>query len=121
LLVDRFQQHRHCSLDNLVLERGLADRTLPPVFLLNPDAFHGCGLIASAPQTLVQVAQVVVEVFGVLLGCDPIDACGARLARVAVCLPQKVLVDQVSQRPKHAIGIAGRLFCNLLEFRCDGW
>src|SRR5438093_402598 len=121
LLVDCFQQPRHRSLDNLILERGLADRTLPPVFLLNPDAFHGCCLRASAPQTLVQVAQVGVEVLGILLRRDPIDACGARLARVAVRLPQKVLVDQVSQRPKHASGIAGRLLCNLLEFRCDGW
>ena len=30
LLVDRFQQHRHRSLDDLVLERRLADRALPP-------------------------------------------------------------------------------------------
>src|SRR5206468_5468614 len=51
----------------------------------------------------------------------PLYACVAPLARMAVPLPQKVLVDQVSQRPKHASGIAGRLLCNLLEFRCDGW
>ena len=30
LLVHRFQQHRHRSLDKLVLERGLPDRALPP-------------------------------------------------------------------------------------------
>jgi len=41
LLVDRFQHHGHRSLDNLLLERRLPDRTLPPVVLLNPDTRDG--------------------------------------------------------------------------------
>jgi hypothetical protein len=48
LLVDRFQQHGHRSLDNLVLERGLPNRTLPSIGLLNPDALDGRGLITAA-------------------------------------------------------------------------
>ena len=46
LLVNRFQQHRYRSLDNLVLERRLADRASAPVLLLDPDALHGRGLVA---------------------------------------------------------------------------
>jgi len=69
----------------------------------------------------VQVAQVLVKVFGILLRRYPIDTRCARLARLAVCLSEEVFVDQVGQRRKHTIGIVGRLRCNLLEFRCDAW
>src|SRR5262245_8257300 len=41
LLVDRFQQHGHRSLDHLILERGLPNRTLTSIGLLNPDALDG--------------------------------------------------------------------------------
>ena len=33
LLLDRFQQHRHRSLDNLVLERRFPNRALAPIVL----------------------------------------------------------------------------------------
>ena len=121
LLVDRFQQHRYRSLDNLVLERRLANRALAPVLLLDPDALHGHCLIASAAQTLMQVVQVLVEVFGILLRRHPIDPWGTGLARVAIRLPQKVLVHQVGQGRKDPIGIAGGLCRNALELWCDGW
>jgi hypothetical protein len=48
LLVDRFQQHGHRSLDNLILERWLPNRTLTSIVLLNPDTLDGRGLIAAA-------------------------------------------------------------------------
>src|SRR5918994_3977751 len=105
LLVDRFQQHRHRPLDDLVLERWHTNRALTSVILLDPDALHGRRLIASAPQTLMQVAQVLLEVLGILLGRDPIDSRGARLARLAVCLAQKVLVDEMREGRKHPFGI----------------
>src|SRR5215471_222376 len=90
LLVDRFQQHRHRSLDNLILERRLPTRTLTPVVLFNPDALDGGGLRAATAESLVPVVQVLVKVFGLLLRRYPIDACGTRLARLRVRLPQKV-------------------------------
>ncbi len=46
LLVDRFQQHRHRSLDNLVLERRLADRALAPIYFFEPDALYRWCLVA---------------------------------------------------------------------------
>ena len=44
LLIDGFQQHRHCSLDHLVLERRLPNQTLPSIVLVEPDALDRGGL-----------------------------------------------------------------------------
>jgi hypothetical protein len=121
LLVDRFQQHHHRSLNDFIFEGRLPDRSLFPVVLFELDAFDWRRLIASASQALVQVTQVLVEVFGILLRRHPIDPWGARLARLAIRLSQKVSVHQVGQRRKDAGGIAGGLRRNLLEFWCDGW
>src|SRR5262249_7750939 len=121
LLVDRFEQHRYRSLDDLILERGFANGALTPVFLLDPDPLDGRGLVASVPQTLMQIAQMLVQVFGICLRCDPVNARGTGLARVTVCLPQKVLIDQVGQGREYPLRVAGRLCCNALKFWCDGW
>ena len=121
LLVDRFSPHRYRSLDHLVLERRLADRALAPVVLRDPDTLHGRGLRASTTETLLQVAQVLVEVFGIGLRRDPVNPWGAGLPRVAIGLAQEVLVDQVGQGRKDPIGIAGGLRRNPLELWCDGW
>src|SRR5262249_18505244 len=91
LLVDRFQQHRYRSLNNLVLERRLANRALAPVVLLDPDALHRCCLIASTAETLIQVTQVLVEGLGIALRRDPIDPWSAGLPHVAIRFSQKVL------------------------------
>jgi len=69
----------------------------------------------------VQVVQVLVEVYGIRLRRHPIDPRSTGLARVAVRLPQKVYIDQVRQRRKDAVGIAGGLRRNPLECWCDGW
>jgi hypothetical protein len=121
LLVDRFQQHRYRSLDDLVLERRLADRALAPIVLLDPDPLYGRCLIASTAETRVQVGQVLIEVFGIALRRDPVDPRSTCLARVAVRFAQKVFIDQVGQGRKDPIGIAGGLRRNPLEFWCDGW
>src|SRR6266545_7621101 len=97
LLVDRFEQHRYRSLDALILERGFADWTLTPVLLFDPNALDGRCLRASTAQTLMQIAQILVKVFGIRLRCDPVNSRGTGLTRAAVCLPQKVRIDQVGQ------------------------
>src|SRR3989442_6933144 len=106
LLVDRFQQHRYRSLDHLVLERRLANWALASIILLDPDALHGCCLIASTTETLMQVMQVFVEVFGITLRRDPIDPWGTGLLRVAIRLSQAVLVHEGGQGRKDPIRIA---------------
>jgi hypothetical protein len=77
LLIDRFQQHRHRSLDNLVLKRGLADRASASIVLLDPYTLDGRGLVHPAAQALVQVPQVLFEVFGIHLCRDPVNPRGA--------------------------------------------
>ena len=121
LFVDRFQQHHYRALDNLVLERGLADRAPAPVVLLDPDPLYGRRLVASTAQTLAQVAQVVVEVLGIHVGRHPINARRTRLARVTVGLAQNVCVDEMCEGREHPPRIAGGLLRKALEFWCDGW
>jgi hypothetical protein len=121
LLVNRFESPRHRSVDNLVLERRVANRAVPPIVLLDPDALHGRCLIASTAQPFVQVPQVLIEVRGLLRGRSPIDPRGTRLARAAVCFPQTIFVDPVGEGGTHAMGIAGGLCRNALEFWGDGW
>jgi hypothetical protein len=121
LLVDRFQQHGHRSLDDLVLEGGLANWTSSPIICLDPDTLDGRCLVRSAAQSLVQVPQVLFEMFGVPLGRHSVNACGAGLTRVAIRLPEKVFVDQVGSGCKHTIGIVGGLRRNALELWGDGW
>ncbi len=121
VLIDGFPQHRYRSLDNRVLKRRLPNRTLPPISLVEPDALDRRGLVAPAAQALVEVVEVLVEVFRVLLRSNPVDSWRARLARPVRGLPQKGYVDQVCERRKDAGGIAGGLRCNPLELWCDGW
>jgi hypothetical protein len=121
LLVDRFEQHHDRSLAALSLARGCADGALTPVFLLAPAALDGRGLVASAAQTRMQVAQVLVKVFGLRLRCDPGNARGTGLARVTGGLPQDVLSDQGSQGRESPRRFAGRLGCKALQLGWDGW
>jgi hypothetical protein len=121
LLVDRVYQQRDRALDKLVLERRLAERALAPVVLLDPDTLHGRCLIASTAETLMQVAPVLVAVFGIGLRRAPVNPWGAGLPRVALGLAQEVLVEQVGQGRKDPIGIAGGLRRNPLELWWDGW
>jgi hypothetical protein len=99
----------------------LPNRTLTSIGLLNPDALDGRGLIAAATESLVQVAQVLVKVLGILRRRHPIDPCGTRLARVLVRLPQNVCINQVSKGRKDPARIMGGLRRKALEFWCDGW
>lgn len=69
----------------------------------------------------MQVAQVLVEVFGLGLRRYPIDPWSAGLLRLVVRLSQKVLINEVGQGRKDPIGIAGGLCRNPLECWCDGW
>ena len=94
LLVDRFQQHRHRLLDDLLLDREFADWALTPGLRLDPDALDGRGLVGPAAQTLMQVPPVLGKVFGVRRRCHPVNPWGTRLTRVAVRLPHKIFIDQ---------------------------
>src|SRR5712691_3588130 len=121
LLVDRFEQHGSRSLDALLLERGGADWTVPPVVLLDPDALDGRRLGASAAPTLMPVAQLLVKVFGIRCRCAPVNPWGTGLARMAGCLPQQVRIDQGGQGRADPRGVAGRRCRNARKLWWDGW
>src|SRR5919108_838696 len=89
LLIDRCQQHRPRSLDNLVLKRGLADRASASIVLLDPHTLDRRCLVRPAAESLVEVPQVLFEAFGILLCRDPVNPRGAGLTRAAVRLPEK--------------------------------
>jgi hypothetical protein len=121
LRVARFQPPRHRALDHLVLARRLADRALAPLCFVEPDARYRWCLVAPTAEALVQVTQVLVEGLGIRLRCHPIAPCGARLARLALRLPENVLVDQMGQCRADPIGIMGGLRRQALELWGDGW
>jgi hypothetical protein len=107
VLVDRFPPHGHRSLDHLGLARRLPKRTLPPVILFHPDPLDGRGLGAATAESLVQVAPVLVTVFGLGLRRHPIAPCGTRRARVTVRFPQNVCINQGGQGRAHPVRIVG--------------
>lgn len=119
--IERFQPHRHRSLDPLVLARRLADRTLSPIVLFQPDPLSGWGLGAPTAQAFLAVTPMLVEVFGIRLRRYPVAPRGARLTRLALCRPQEIPVDQVGSRRQHAIRLAHGLRCNPLAWWGDGW
>lgn len=121
LLLERFPPQHHRALNEFILAWRLPNRSLFPLVLFAPAAFDWRRLRASASQALVQVAQVLVEVCGILLRRHPIAPWGARLARLALRLSPKVSVHQVGQRRKDAGGIVGGRRRHLLALWCDGW
>jgi hypothetical protein len=121
VLVDRCQQPGHRSVDHLVLARRRPHRTLPPVILGHPDTLDGRGLGAATAESLVPVAQGLVEVCGLVRRCHPIDPCGTRRARLMGRLPQNVCLNQGGQGRAHPVRIVGGLRRKALELWCDGW
>jgi hypothetical protein len=69
----------------------------------------------------VQVAPILVQVFGILLGRHPIDPCGTRLARVLIRCPQKVGINQGREGREDPGRIVGGLRRQALEVWGDGW
>jgi hypothetical protein len=69
----------------------------------------------------VQVARGLVEGLGIRLRCHPIDPCGARLARLAIRLPENVRVDPMGQCRADPLWILGGLRRNALDLWRDGW
>src|SRR3990172_11731756 len=67
LLVYGFQYHRCRTLNDFVLDHEFANRTLTAVVFIEPDPFDRGGTVVSRVESLVEVAQVIVQVFGVFL------------------------------------------------------
>src|SRR5271165_2223393 len=73
-LVDRRQDRRHRRLDNLVLQRGNAQRSTPPIRLRNIPSTGGLRSIPSPMHTCVKVLEVCLQAHLVLCPRQPVDA-----------------------------------------------
>ena len=118
--VDRCQPPPHRSLDHLGLERR-TDRAVSSVCLLNPDTLHGRRLLTSTAEALVEVAQVLVEMVGILLSWHSRAPRCARLPRGAGCLGEQGSLKQGSQGGQHPLGLGGGLRPKALQLWGDGW
>jgi len=121
LLDDRLHAHHHCPLDDLVLTAGLASGPLLPPFLRDPYPFDRRRHVPIAPQPLMQVPEVLVQVFGVRLRCDLVHAWSTARVGLALGFPETIPVDQMTHVIAHHHRRALCLFCNPLEGHGDGW
>lgn len=67
LFVDGVQDFDRCALDDLVLQRGHAQRALAPVGLVDVHPLHRLGPVAPSGQPVGQVQQVALQVLPVRL------------------------------------------------------
>ncbi len=74
LFVDLLQQHAEGTLYDLVLEGGFPDRALAAIVFRQPCPLHGRRNVPPAPQTFVQVTQVLVQVLGIFGRRHPVAA-----------------------------------------------
>ena len=116
LLVHRFQKHCHCPLDYLVLELWYPDWPSLSFSLIEPYSLYRRCYILPIPHSLVQVAEVFVQVDGILLPRHPFQTRRSGLVDLPVRLLQEVIVHPVHQRGEHHSRIAGCQFRNLSKF-----
>src|SRR5258708_1442672 len=83
--VDSREEHDHRPLDNLVLERGDADRPLAAARLRDPHATDWGSYILLAPQPFVKISEVGVQILRIRLAGLAVDACRPILAGEPRC------------------------------------
>ena len=96
-LVDRRQDRRHGRLDNLVLQRGNAQRSTPPIRLRNIPSTGGQRSIPSPMHTCVKVLEVCLQVLLVLRPRQPIDAGRGGLFQTQEPRPQNIDADMMQE------------------------
>jgi hypothetical protein len=121
LRVDRCHPPRHRALDHLVLTRRLAERALAPICLVEPDALSRWGLGAPTAEALGQGTPGLGAGLGIRVRWHPLEPCGARLARLALRLPETVLVAQLGQGRADPLWLLGGLRRTALAVWWDGW
>ena len=113
LLVDGVQDFDRSALDDLVLQRGHAQRALTPVGLVDVRPLHRLGPVAASGQPVGQVQQVALQVLPVALPGLAVHP-GGRVAferevgRLAVVRPRRCdaasPVNFASRRPLAVCG-----------------
>ena len=97
LLVHGLHDHRHRSLQHLVLEGRYPDGSPAPVALGHVGAAHWRRLVSARLEAIEKRAEVLLQPLLVLRAGPAIDARRAVLACAAESLAQKLHVDVMSQ------------------------
>ena len=96
-LVDRRQDRRHRRLDNLVLQRGNAQRSTPPIRLRNIPSTGGQRSIPSPMHTRVKALEVCLQALLVLCPRQPIDPRRGVLLQSEESRPQNIDADMMQE------------------------
>jgi len=88
LLVDGLQDHPRRLLDDLVLQRGDAERTRATITFRDVHPPHRLRMVATAVNAVLEVAQAGVQILAVLAPRHTINARGRCLVEAVVRLSQ---------------------------------
>src|SRR5271157_4458691 len=98
LLVNRVQHLDQRALDDLVLQRGDAERALPPVGLRDIPTPRRLRPIRSPVDAAVQTLEACLQIVAVILPRHAIDARGRLAPERKVGLPELIAIDVVKER-----------------------
>ena len=106
-LVDRRQDRRHRRLDNLVLQRGNAQRSTPPIRLRNIPSTRGQRSIPSPMHTCVKALEVCLQALLVLCPRQPIDPRRGVLLQSEESRPQNIDADMMQECGQRLCSVPG--------------
>src|SRR5215470_15113008 len=87
-LIDGMQNLDECGLDDLVVQRRDASRSLPPIGFWDVRPPRGLRSVCASLEPLGKVLEVCLQVFAVLLPRHPIDTGGRLRIQAEVGSPQ---------------------------------
>ena len=99
LLVDALEHPEHRLLDDLVLQRRDAQRSLPTVGLGYPDSARRFRSVGSPVNTIVEVRNVGLQVRLVFMPCYLVNSNGCRSLQLIEAFGEAVFINVVQQRP----------------------
>ena len=106
-LVDRRQDRRHRRLDNLVLQRGNAQRSTPPIRLRNIPSTGGQRSIPSSMHTCVKALEVCLQALLVLCPRQPVDPRRGVLLQSEESRPQNIDADMMQKCGQRLCSVPG--------------
>jgi hypothetical protein len=115
LLVDGVEHLDDCPLKDLVLDRGDAERPLPPVSLRDVHPPRWTRPIGTAVDSCEQAPEIVLQVLPVVLPRHPVHSRCSLGADRPVGRPEAVEVDMVQQRGEPCILVLPCYFTHTIQ------
>src|ERR1700751_1771597 len=97
-LIDRRQDYHHRRLDDLVLQGGDAERSLPAIWLRNISSTRWLRSIRSCLDARMEIHEVLLEAFRVLGPCHLVDAGRGELLQPQEARPQNIDGEMMQER-----------------------